>query len=386
MPDLVGVFGQHDALELALAGRIEETQLDACRMRREQREVHAEPVPRRAERLGQTFHHARAACAPAPGAPRDFSFSFRHIGASFRVAARHLASAGPGRDDGTLNAHRRAPNTSYGAAWSGAVYSSLLILAVLIGGAFVALAWRLRSRPIEPPARSAFDRRSIERGTTLAAIGGCVSCHTAPQGKPYAGGLPFKTPFGTIHGTNITPDPETGIGRWSEAAFVRAMREGVSRDGRHLYPVFPYDHYTRVADDDVRAIYAFLMTREPVRAETPDERSRLPAEHPHARRRLEAALLRRRSAFSPIPARAPSGIAARIWPKAWVTAASCHTPRNFLGAPKKRLHLAGGEVEGWHAPALNASSRTPVPWSAEALERYLTRGVERGPRSRRRAR
>ena len=86
--------------------------------------------------------------------------------------------------------------------------------------------------------------RSIARGAALAAIGDCVTCHTAPDGKAYAGGYPLKTPFGTIHGTNITPDPETGIGRWSQAAFVRAMREGVDRDGRHLYPAFPYDHFT----------------------------------------------------------------------------------------------------------------------------------------------
>ena len=250
----------------------------------------------------------------------------------------------------------------------------LLILAVLIGGAFVALAWQPAIAPVEPPAPSAFDAASVERGTTLAAIGGCVSCHTASQGKPYAGGLPFKTPFGTIHGTNITPDPETGIGRWSEAAFVRAMRGGVSRDGRHLYPVFPYDHYTRVADDDVRAIYAFLMTREPVRAETPDNDLIFPLNI----RLLIAGwklLFFDGAAFQPDSSQSAEWNRGAYLAEGLGHCGSCHTPRNFLGAPKKRLPYAGGMVEGWHAPALNTSSRTPVPWSTEALESYLTHGV-----------
>src|SRR5688572_25111584 len=88
--------------------------------------------------------------------------------------------------------------------------------------------------PIEPPARASFDVRVIARGAQLSAIGNCNVCHTAADGKPFAGGRPLKTPFGTIHGTNITPDPETGIGRWSEAAFRRAMHEGLDRRGRHL--------------------------------------------------------------------------------------------------------------------------------------------------------
>jgi len=114
--------------------------------------------------------------------------------------------------------------------------------------------------PIDPPARSSFDPLSLTRGAELAAIGNCNDCHTAPGGKPYAGGRALKTPFGTIYGTNIKPDPDTGIGRWSEAAFSRAMREGLDRQGRHLYPAFPYDHFTKLNDEDVKSIYAFIMT------------------------------------------------------------------------------------------------------------------------------
>ena len=149
--------------------------------------------------------------------------------------------------------------------------------------------------PIEPPVRASFDAALIAKGAQLAAIGNCKECHTAPEGKPYAGGLPVKTPFGTIYATNITPDAETGIGRWSETAFRRAMHEGVDRQGRHLYPVFPYDHLTKVTDEDVKAIYAFVMTREPVRAETPPNQVPFPVQYPRPDRRLEAPFLRARA-------------------------------------------------------------------------------------------
>ena len=97
-------------------------------------------------------------------------------------------------------------------------------------------------------------------------MGDCTGCHTEPGGQPYAGGLALETPFGKLLTPNITPDRETGIGGLSEAAFRRAMQAGVDRDGRHLYPTFPYDHFTSISDDDDRALYAFLMTREPVHA------------------------------------------------------------------------------------------------------------------------
>src|SRR5574340_550923 len=113
--------------------------------------------------------------------------------------------------------------------------------------------------PVEPAAPAAFERARVAKGAELAALGDCESCHTAPGGKSYAGGAPLKTPFGTFYGTNITPDAETGIGGWSEEAFARALREGVDRAGRHLYPAFPYEYYTRLSDDDIRALYAYFM-------------------------------------------------------------------------------------------------------------------------------
>ena len=140
--------------------------------------------------------------------------------------------------------------------------------AVIISTAAVCAA--CAADPVAPdavPARSSFDPALIAKGAQLAAIGNCQACHTAEGGRSFAGGRPIETPFGTFYGTNITPDPDTGIGRWSEQAFVRALREGVDRDGRHLYPAFPYEYYTRLTDEDIHALYAYIATREPVRAQ-----------------------------------------------------------------------------------------------------------------------
>src|SRR5664279_6200535 len=144
---------------------------------------------------------------------------------------------------------------------------SAVVALVLAGalGAF-AVAWRPEISAIDPPAPQSFGEALVKRGRALAAIGNCGSCHTPRGGKSFAGGVPVPTPFGTIYSSNITPDAETGIGRWPEAAFRRAMRSGVDRDGQHLYPTFPYDHFINVSDEDDRALYAYLMTRQPVRA------------------------------------------------------------------------------------------------------------------------
>jgi mono/diheme cytochrome c family protein len=134
---------------------------------------------------------------------------------------------------------------------------------------FGALAWRPAIAPIAPQAAGSFAPALVAKGEALAGGGYCAECHTANGGEMYAGGYPMATPFGVIYSTNITPDLETGIGAWSKAAFARAMREGVGRDGSHLFPAFPYDHFTKLSDDDVEALYAYFMTRPPVRASAP---------------------------------------------------------------------------------------------------------------------
>ncbi|QJQ94516.1 MULTISPECIES: cytochrome c [Halomonadaceae] len=250
-----------------------------------------------------------------------------------------------------------------------------LLLAVAAGGAGVAaLAWQPEIDPTPPPERTTFDPAMIAEGERLAAIGNCLHCHTAPDGRPYAGGYPLETPFGTIYGTNITPDPDTGIGNWSEAAFQRAMSEGVDRSGQHLYPGFPYDHFTLVSQRDNQALYAYLMTREPVRAETPPNELPWPLRF----RPLLAGwklLFLDDERFRPDPDRSDEWNRGAYLVEGLAHCGACHTPRNFLGARQSGRPLAGGESEGWHAPALNDASTAPVPWSEESLFAYLREGL-----------
>src|ERR1700754_3556783 len=156
-----------------------------------------------------------------------------------------------------------------------------VVMALVLSGVVAAFAvtWRPAIAAIEPPAPASFDPALVKRGRELAAIGNCNDCHTVRGGKSFAGGLPVPTPFGTIYSSNITPDAETGIGRWSEQALRRAMRSGFNRDGQHLYPTFPYDHFTNVSDEDDAALYAFLMTRPAVHAPARENQLPFPLDH-----------------------------------------------------------------------------------------------------------
>jgi mono/diheme cytochrome c family protein len=225
--------------------------------------------------------------------------------------------------------------------------------------------------PSPGPGPRSFDRARIEKGAQLAAIGNCVSCHTARGGATYAGGYPLKTPFGTVHGSNITPDAETGIGRWSEADFKRALREGLSPEGHHYYPAFPYDYFTRLSDEDIGALYAFLMTREPVRHVPPANSMLVP--------RFAVAVWKQkyfdRTPFKPDPTRGAQWNRGAYLAESLAHCSACHTPRNKLGGEERDKYMSGGDVDGWHAPALNEHSASPVAWNEQSLAGYLRSGL-----------
>jgi mono/diheme cytochrome c family protein len=260
------------------------------------------------------------------------------------------------------------------------------VVALLLGGAVAAfaIAWRPAIAAIDPPSPQSFGSDLVRRGRDLAAVGNCADCHTKRGGRDFAGGLPVPTAFGTIYSTNITPDPETGIGRWSEAAFRRAMRSGVDRDGQHLYPTFPYDHFTNVTDEDDRALYAYLMTREPVHVPARENQLSFPFD-----RRFVIAgwklLFLRYGTYQPDPARSAEWNRGAYLVEGLAHCGACHTPRNALGAERASARFAGGDAENWHAYAINAQSPAPVPWDADALFAYLRggwhpdHGVARGP-------
>jgi mono/diheme cytochrome c family protein len=267
---------------------------------------------------------------------------------------------------------------------SGLIASIVVAALTLAAVAGFAIVWWPAIAPIDPPAPQSFDAALVKRGRELAAIGNCASCHTVRGGQDFAGGLPVPTPFGTIFSSNITPDAETGIGRWPESAFARAMRSGVDREGRHLYPTFPYDHFTNVSAEDDQALYAFLMSRPALGA--PAHANQLP--FPLDRRVVIAGwklLFFHRGAYQPDPARSAEWNRGAYLVEGLAHCGACHTPRNLLGAERNSARFAGGDVDNWDAYAINAQSPAPVPWDAEALFAYLRNGwqpdhgVARGP-------
>jgi nicotinate dehydrogenase subunit B len=230
--------------------------------------------------------------------------------------------------------------------------------------------------PIARPDPATWSAATIERGRQLAGLGACAVCHTAPGGERNAGGLALETPFGIVVSTNITPDVETGIGAWSYPAFARAMREGIGRDGSHLYPAFPYTNFAKASDADLQALYAYLMAQPAVRRKT--EPSRLVA--PLNLRPLMAGwnlLFHRNDTPTPAdPARSEAWNRGRELVDGLGHCGACHSPRNILGAERGgRAYLAGGEAEGWHAPALADGPTAPIPWSEASLFAYLRTGT-----------
>jgi mono/diheme cytochrome c family protein len=247
-------------------------------------------------------------------------------------------------------------------------------LAVAVAVSLVALPGRPAIAADVSSAAGAFDAATLEKGAQLAAVGNCSSCHTAVDGAPFAGGRPLATPFGTIHVTNITPDRETGIGAWSEEAFARAMREGIARDRSHLYPAFPYDHFTHTGNDDLHALYAYVMTRDPVHA------ANLPNDlhFPFNIRPLVAGwnlLFLHRTSFQPDPAQGADWNRGAYLVQSLGHCGGCHAPRNALGSEKRDAGLSGGEAEGWYVPALDHASPSPLPWTVDSLTTYLRTGL-----------
>lgn len=248
------------------------------------------------------------------------------------------------------------------------------VAGLLAAAAVLAFTWHPAIAEIA--TTPTFDRSVVQRGAQLAAVGDCAICHAGVGGQAYAGGRPLQTPFGAIYASNITPDQETGIGTWSAAAFRRTMHYGVDRAGGFLYPAFPYNHFTHVTDEDVDAIYAFLMTREATRAVTPT--THLP--FPLNIRPVVAGWNLLYLDHGPVPAD-PARDAA--WNRgAYLVeglghCAACHSPHNFLGAEVASNKFGGGVADGWEGPALTAAaSPAAITWTPDALYRFLRHGLD----------
>ncbi len=239
-----------------------------------------------------------------------------------------------------------------------------------------AMAWPLKpALPLTTgPDVSLYSPQALERGRLVAAAGDCIVCHTAPSGTPNAGGLGLETPFGTIYSTNITPDNDTGIGRWSYPAFERAMRQGIHQDGRQLYPAFPYTAFAKLSDGDLQALYGYLMSQTPVQSTAPATQLAFPYNLRPAMAGWNA-LFHDATPFKADPVRSPEWNRGAYLVEGAGHCAACHSPRNALGAEKTGInYLGGGEAEGWSAPALNQLAGGKLPWSRDELYQYLRSG------------
>ena len=245
---------------------------------------------------------------------------------------------------------------------------------ILVGAAgFAVLAYERELAPVPRPDPASFDKALVERGRVLANYGDCTACHTRPDGPAFAGNLPLKTPFGTIHTSNITPDAETGIGTWSKEAFRRSMKDGVDRKGHHLYPAFPYDHFTRVKDADIDAIYAYLMAAvEPVRETTRGNDFAFPFNVRSTLAVWKALFLDKRP-FQPDASKDAEWNEGAYLVEGLGHCSACHSPRNLLGAQTKPAY-GGGSAEGWYAPPINKDNLSQQPWTKNELVVYLMDG------------
>ncbi|MBJ6138980.1 c-type cytochrome [Marinobacter litoralis] len=253
------------------------------------------------------------------------------------------------------------------------IFGAVVALGILALAIFLLIAWESSINPISPPGPDAFSKEQIKRGEVLAGLGNCETCHTTDPAKPLAGGRAMPTPFGTLYSTNITPDPDKGIGQWSEEAFSRAMREGVSRSGSHLFPAFPYTHFTKLSDDDISDLYAYVMSRQAIAAEPPENT----LEFPYNIRLLLAGW---KLLFFDEGRFEPDADKGDVWNRGAYIAegaghcSACHTPRNALGAEDSGKAWEGAIINNWYAPALNANNRTPAGWTEKEAYEYLRHG------------
>ncbi len=256
------------------------------------------------------------------------------------------------------------------------IFAALCALTVLVLY-FTTGAPPLRLEPIPEALRSDY----IKRGEYLTRLAGCGNCHTdAPHGgRPFAGGREFKTQFGVFYAPNITPDAETGIGRWTEGQFAQALHFGLGPGRKPYFPAFPYTAYARMTTDDVRAIYAYLQTVQPVRQESrPHD---LPFYLPQIAAKAWQVLFfappreeatRDREAVTPLDR-------GEYLANAVAHCGECHTPRNRLGALDNRRFYAGvpkGEgPDGKASPNITSSRKSGIgKWSAGDLRQFLRTG------------
>ncbi|HEX8594296.1 MAG TPA: cytochrome c [Pseudomonas sp.] len=222
------------------------------------------------------------------------------------------------------------------------------------------------------------DPALISKGQYLTRAADCVACHVTPGGKPFAGGLEFKLPFGTLYSPNITADKETGIGSWTDDEFVSALQKGVGKDGKHYYPAFPYTSYTMMPREDILAIKAYLFSLEPISQKPPENDLSFPFNQ-------RWGMFFWNAVFADNERFVPDDKQSAEWNRgAYLVqgpghCGECHTPRNIFQAMSSGKSLAGGELGNWRAYNISSDAKHGIgAWPQEALVSYLSQGYAPG--------
>ena len=217
------------------------------------------------------------------------------------------------------------------------------------------------------------------RGQYIFAIAGGCACHTVPKQTQHTGGRAFPIPFGTVYSTNLTQDKETGLGAWTDQQIIDALIKGIRRDGSRILPVMPYEKYSGMAQDDLKALVAYLRTLKPVNRATPELKTWVP----FMRSLGTFVYLKLFGRFSDSPAQAPQGAVqrGRYLVDHVSICGDCHTPRNFLGVPKQSLYMAGASQKigplGEAVPNITPDPETGIgTWKREEIADLLLTGIK----------
>jgi mono/diheme cytochrome c family protein len=224
-------------------------------------------------------------------------------------------------------------------------------------------------------AEDAADANLIARGKYLAKAGDCMPCHTAAKDKTFAGGLRINTPFGAIYSPNITPDRDTGIGAWTFEQFKNAVHSGIRADGQYLYPAMPFDAFTKITEDDLKALWAYFRSLPPIKQERHANDMTFPFNIRYGMLAWRL-LFFRAQYFEPDPKKSAQWNRGAYLVEALAHCGDCHTPRNFMGATEASRRFQGAQIDQWYAPDITARSLAKTNhWDKSQLIAFLQKGA-----------
>jgi len=239
----------------------------------------------------------------------------------------------------------------------------------------VAGAGHSAASPAAPTSGTLTNGSLAKRGEYIARAADCMSCHTGETDKPFAGGNPLQSAFGTLYGTNITPDKQTGIGTWTKADFERALRSGVRKDGAYLYPAMPYDAYTKMSDADMTALWQYIHSLPAINKPNIDNTLPFPLSVREGMAVWQAVYFKP-GRFVPDKSKDAAWNRGAYLVEALEHCSDCHTPRNLAQGPETEHLLGGAQIEGWYAPDISHDPQSKIAhWNTDELAKFLKTGV-----------